>query len=111
MACAQRHNGAKPSGSLRIPAADTVLESCAKHPARRGAWRRVRTDLRSRVTNYPPKVNVRDRPRRLRRTREHARPSAPQNAPLDTRIEMTSIRSGTWGHDALTPTQSEGCRA
>ena len=59
MTPAQRHDGAQPSGLQRIPAEDTLPESCAKHPARRGAWRRVRTDLRSRVTNYPPKVNVR----------------------------------------------------
>ena len=49
MTRAQRHNGqlgAQPSRLQRIPAADSVLDSCAKHPARRGAWRRVRTDVR-----------------------------------------------------------------
>ena len=46
MTHAQRHNGAQPSGLRRIPAEDSVPDSYAKHPARRGAWRRVRTDVR-----------------------------------------------------------------
>ena len=46
MTRAQRHNGAQPSGLQQIPAEDSVPESYATHPARRGAWRRVRTDVR-----------------------------------------------------------------
>ena len=93
------------SGLQRIPAEDSVPDSYATHPARRGAWRRVRTDVRLHLVksetlqslyswNYPSlrSESLSTSLRKQEQAIPHAR--AQRRHAMDNRVVMQCVRPG-----------------